>query len=244
MKIAKIFTDFQVREDFTDFKDYKNYRDFMKFLKILLISKISSDFKDFEDFRDSNRLQRFWRFQGISRDFLEFEDFLDLWNLCNLWKSVFLWEISRISRISKILQDFKDSQDFIKIQVESTPDFRSVEPLDSTPPCSNAEVTSSYATIYIVGGYNYFNVLNPLRPKIRSQKLPSSVLYNSARFASFELKIGTRLFSRVLFKMPFFVFVLKSILTGNMHLKKKWCHFFVFFFENPNFDPRKVVVPS
>ena len=87
--------------------------------------------------------------------------------------------------------------------------------------------------------------LNPLRPKIRSQKLPSSVLYNSARFASFELKIGTRLFSRVLFKMPFFVFVLKSILTGNMHLKKKkWCHFFVFFFENPNFDPRKVLVPS
>ena len=63
--------------------------------------------------------------------------------------------------------------------------------------------------------------INPLRPKIRSQKLPSSVLYNSARFASFKLKIGTRLFSRVLFKMPFFVFVLKSILTGNMHLKKK-----------------------
>ena len=81
--------------------------------------------------------------------------------------------------------------------------------------------------------------INPLRPKIRSQKLPSSVLYNSARFASFELKIGTRLFSRVLFKMPFFVFVLKSILTGNMHLKKNGVIFSCFFLKIRILTPEK-----
>ena len=77
-------------------------------------------------------------------------------------------------------------------------------------------------------------MFNALRPKISLQKLPSSILYNSAQTTSFELKIDTRLFSRVLFEMPFFFLFLSRSWPEIVDFKKNDAIFSYFFFENSN----------